>query len=304
MASKLSKLWKLIATPETVEKVADASEKVFQLAETLNDKDNQKSEVVKDLVGKIPTLLEALNSPLGKLFKDSIPFLPIATGIIQIVVEANKKEPTVAETVALVSQVAYLESIKETIPKEIIPSEPKDKDLKEVRQQLADLADLEIDYKEATLALVYFHESKLATAFGEILSIKLEAIGLTPTDVLNLTDKVKLNTQQHISKALAEAGEDIKVVQKIFNWYTTDGKEEFTKWRSINYYLEQKVKSLPEETVFKEEFTYRDIYVPLKALALDSKGEKIQGEAEFILEEWTQQFIQNSQEANKVLFVH
>ncbi|MEO0927493.1 MAG: pentapeptide repeat-containing protein [Cyanobacteria bacterium J06643_13] len=304
MVSKLSKLWKLFATPETVDKVADASEKVFELAETLNDKDNKNNKLVKELVGQIPTLLEPLNSPLGQVVKSSVPFLPIATGIIQFAIEVNKKEPTVAETVALVSQVAYLESIKETIPEEIISSEPIDREFKEVRKQLNRLAELEIDYKEATLALVYFHESKLAKAFGEILSIKLdESSRIDESNKQIWLDKVSKNTQQQISKALAEAGEDVKVVRTILDWYLSGGREEFTKWRSINYYLEQKVKSLPEENVFKEKFTYRDIYVPLKALLLDLKGNEIKDEAEFILEEWTKKIIQNSDEADKVLFV-
>ena len=303
MLAKLSRLWKSLVSAETVERVANASEKVFALAETLNDKDNLKDSKVKELVATIPTLLEALNSPLGQVVKSSVPFLPIATGLIQFAISVNKKEPTVAETVAIVSQVAYLESISKTIPSKLIPTEEKEKDFPEVKRQLKKLEDLEIDYEEATLALVYFHESKIAEAFNEVLSARLEATGIAQSEVQTWVDKVALNTQYYISQALAEAGEEIAVVRRILDWYLSGGKEELEKRRSINYYLEEKIKSLPEEPVFKEEFSFQDIYVPLQAVPLNAKGEKIRGRQEFILDEWAQKFILDSKESEKVLFI-
>ena len=218
MVSKLSKLWKLIATPETVEKVADASEKVFDLAKTLNDADtpnkiselaktlkdkgSQKGELVK-LVEKIPTLLEALNSPLGDIVKSSIPFLPIATGVIQIAIEANKKEPTVAETVALVSQVAYLESIKEILGSESIFEADTTKQSEEVKKQLSKLDELEISDREARKALSCFHQSKLAKAFNEVLKQHLICNGIDEEKSINyIVQQIASNTNDHILDSL------------------------------------------------------------------------------------------------------
>ncbi len=303
MVSKLSRLWKSLVSAETVEGIANASEKVFELAETLSDEDNLKDTKVKELVATIPTLLEALNSPLGQVVKSAVPFLPIATGLIQFALEVNKKEPTVAETVAIVSQVAYLESISKTIPSELIPTEEKEKDFPEVKRQLKKLEDLEIDYEEATLALVYFHESKIAEAFNEVLFTRLEATGIAQSEVQTWVDKVALNTQQYISQALAEAGEEIAVVRRILDWYQAGGKAELEKRRSINDYLEEKIKSLPEEAVFKEKFSFQDIYVPLQAIPLNAKGGEIRSRQGFILDEWAQKFIVNSEESEKVLFI-
>ncbi|MEM9509747.1 MAG: pentapeptide repeat-containing protein, partial [Cyanobacteria bacterium P01_E01_bin.35] len=285
------------------EGIANASEKVFDLAETLSNKDTLKDPKIKELVEKIPTLLEALNSPLGQVVKSSVPFLPIATGLIQFAISVNKKEPTVAETVAIISQVAYLESISKTIPSGLIPTEEKGNDFPEVMRQLKKLEDLEIDYEEATLALVYFHESKIAEAFNQVLSARLEVTVTAQSEIQTWVDKVALNTQQYISQTLAEAGEEIAVVRRILDWYLSGGKEEFVKRRSINYYLEDKIKSLPEEAVFKEKFSFQDIYLPLKAIPLDAKGEEIENAEEFVLDEWGQKFITNPEESEKVLFI-
>ncbi len=298
MLAKLSRLWKSLVSAETVEGIANASEKVFELAETLSDEDNLKDTKVKELVATIPTLLEALNSPLGQVVKSSVPFLPIATGLIQFGIKVLNKEPTVAETVAIVSQVAYLESINKTIPSELIPTEDTGKDFLEVKRQLKKLEDLEIDYEEATLALVYFHESKIATAFNDVLSARLEVTGIDQSEVQTWVERVALNTQQYISQALAEAGEDIAVVSRILDWYISGGEAEFVKRRSINYYLEEKIKSLPEEPVFKEKFSFQDIYVPLQAVALDGKDKK-----EFLLDKWAREFINNPEKSEKVLFI-
>lgn len=275
MGTRFSRLWKSCASAETVEGLANAAEKVFDLAETLSDKENKDNAQIKQLVEKIPTLLEALNSPLGQVVKSAVPFLPIATGLIQFALEVNKKEPTIGETVAIVTQVAYLKSIKETLASESIFSDDTSQESQEVKKKLKKLADLDIDYEEATLALVYFHESKIAEAFNEVLSAKLEATGIPHTEVQNWVDKVALNTQQYIAQALAEAGDEIAVVRRILDWYQAGDKEEFVKRRSINYYLEDKIKKLPEDNVFQENFSYRDVYVPLRAIPLDVNGEEV-----------------------------
>ena len=297
----LRRLWKPDDFPETVEGGVEAAKAVFELAKTLDEqKDNNPQ--IKELVERIPTLLEALNSPLGQVINSSVPFLPIATGIIKFAIAANKKEPTIAETVALVSQVAYLESIKDTLPSELISSDDRNNSLK-VEKQLKKVGDLELDYEEATLALVYFHESKLAQKFNEVLSTRLEEVGIDQSQVVTEVEKVAKNTQKYISQALAEAGEEVKVVRRILDWYISGGKEEFEKRRSINYYLEDKIKKLPEDNVFKEKFSYQDIYVPLKAIPLDANGEKEKNAGDFVLEEWAQKFIIDPEESGKVIFI-
>ncbi len=134
MVLKFRELWKSCVSSETVAGGVEAAKAVFELAETLEKQ--KKEPQIKKLVEKIPTLLEALNSPLGQVINSTVPFLPIATGVIKFAIKANKQEPTLAETVALVSQVAYLESIKETLASKTIFTEDQHKELKQVKKQL------------------------------------------------------------------------------------------------------------------------------------------------------------------------
>ncbi len=292
MVSKLSRIWKSCISTETVEKFADASEKVFDLAETLNNTDNQNNPQIKELVEQIPTLLEALNSPLGQVIKSSVPFLPIATGIIQWAIAVNQKEPTIAETVAIALQVAYLESIRTTLTSNLIATDRDRRELPAVKQQLKQLADLEIEDDEARKALVCFHQSKLAPAFNAVLAARLQAGGLAVSQVQICVQRVAINTQRYIFAALADSGEGI---QKLINWQNIGGREALEKYQSIDTYLEDKDNKIPKPTdkVFREQFSYQDIYVPLKAITLDKNGEKIRDATDFVVDEWVQEYILN-----------
>jgi len=79
-------------------------------------------------------------------------------------------------------------------------------------------------------------------------------------------------------------------------------KKKFEKYLSIDTYLEEKIKPLPNEKVFKEEFSFQDIYVPLKAEYLTFDGNKT-NEAQFILEEWIQKTIVDNKKKHKVIFI-
>ena len=299
MVSKLSRLWKSWVSAETVEGLANASEKVFDLAETLSDKDNLKDPKVKELVERIPTLLEALNSPLGQVVKSSVPFLPIATGLIQFAISVNKKEPTVAETVAIISQVAYLESVKEILASESVFANDRTKESEKVQEKLKKLADLEISDRQARDTLVCFHQSPLAEAFNQVLSLKLQETGIAPSEVEIWVKRVAMNTQRYMITALVDSQSG---VQQLRDWYSSGGREEEEKYRSIDQYLEQ-IEQLPQEPVFKEKFSFQDIYVPLQGISLDKNGEEISGANKFVLEEWAQKLIIDAEKSAQVIFI-
>ena len=101
MLASLRQLWKPIASSETLEGGVEAAQAVFDLAATLNEQQDNSPQI-KKLVEKIPTLLEALNSPIGQVVSSSLPFVSLATGLIKFSLEINKKEPTMAQTVAIV----------------------------------------------------------------------------------------------------------------------------------------------------------------------------------------------------------
>ena len=296
----LRQLWKSFVSAEIVEGGTEAAKAVFKLAETLYEQQDRNPQI-KELVAKIPTLLDALNSPLGQVIESAVPFLPIATGIIKFAIEANHKEPTIAETVAIVTQVAYLESIKEILAsKQKELANDKSEDSRELKKQLKKLGDLKIDDNEARLALVYFRESKLAQVFGEVLAVRLLETGIDESEVQTCVKRVAINTQRFILSALADSGDGI---QKLINWQNIGGSKELAKYLSIDTYLEEEIQPLPEQKVFKEEFSFKDIYVPLRAIPLDANGKAIKNAQEFVLEEWAQEFIINPEESGKVIFI-
>ncbi|MEM8832031.1 MAG: pentapeptide repeat-containing protein [Cyanobacteria bacterium P01_G01_bin.19] len=299
MLAKFKQLWKRVITTETAEGIANASEKVFDLAETLNDSDNQKNLQIKELVDSIPSLLSALDSPLGQVVKSSVPFLPIAAGLIKFAIEVNERKPTLFETVAIVSQVAYIESIKELLASESVFKNDTTKQSQQVQQQLAELEELEISDRELRATLICFHESKLAKAFGEVLSAKLLEIGINQSKTDIWVKRVAMNTQRYMISALVDSKEG---VQQLIDWYSSDGRGEEEKYQSIDRYLEE-IESLPKALVFKEQFTFQDIYVPLQATSLDKNGEEIRYSDNFVLEEWVQKFIIDPKKSDKVLFI-
>ena len=98
---------------ETVKGGANLVKALFKLAETLEKyKDTQELKSAIEKIN-IESLLDALNSPLGSVVRDSVPFLPIATGIISYIVKQSRQEPTLEDEVQLLVQVAFLESFRQ-----------------------------------------------------------------------------------------------------------------------------------------------------------------------------------------------
>ena len=72
---------------------------------------------------------------------------------------------------------------------------------------------------------------------------------------------------------------------------------------SIETYLREEIEPLPRERVFNEEFSFEDIYVPLKAISLESGGNRISNTDEFVLEEWARTTILDPERQDKVIFI-
>ena len=297
MALSLRRVWQLFDVSNAITGGAKAAKAVFDLAKTI-DEQQENDPRIKELAAKIPTLLEALNSPLGQIVKSTVPFLPIATGVIQFFIEVNKKEPSIAAIIAIAVQAAYLESIRETLGKEDIDFSDVISS-KSLQKEITSLGDLEIDDYEARRALIYFPASKLASNFSKVLYSKLINSGLEQNEAKVEVKKVEINTTKYIEIVLSQLGDK---VQELLEWYKIGGKEKFEKYESINNYLEDKIKPLPNEKVFKEEFSFQDIYVPLKTKPLTLDGNET-NDPEFILEEWVQKAIVDDDKKDKVIFI-
>jgi hypothetical protein len=304
-----TRLWKFLTTDigelfsaETVKGGAEAGKAVLELAKTLKEQ-SPKIEELAPLVRQLSSLLDVLNSPLAQIAGAGLPFLPVGAALLKFYADKTKKQPTLAQCVALVSQAAYLESLQlmlqqpenKTVLARIGETPVSDK----VEQLLKKLGELELDDADAKTAAVCFHESKLAEAFDEVLSARLQHAGLNEAEAKTLTERVSCNTHRHMNEAWAQSGDAIKHLGKpTFG----DWRKEQEKYQSIDTYLET-IAEKPDEPVFAEKFSFRDIYVPLKALPVDANGQQVENANPIDLETWAKSALQDAQKQNKVMFV-
>jgi uncharacterized protein YjbI with pentapeptide repeats len=83
----------------------------------------------------------------------------------------------------------------------------------------------------------------------------------------------------------------------------SEWREEQEKYHSIDNYLQEQIASLPLEPVFAENFSFKDIYVPLKAKPIDKNGEVNKMQKHFDLETWAKQLLADENKQNRVMFV-
>jgi hypothetical protein len=279
MAKIFSNWWKNIQElnwgqgVEVTKTGAEAAKVVFDLAKAINEQ-KPKAEDLKPYIAQISSLLDVINAPLGQIAGSVIPFAPIAITTLKLIVDATKKEPSPESCVILVSQVAYLESLK-AILKEDSQLQQQINQQSAVSETLArqikKLGEQEFEEREAKKAILYFHESKLAEAFNQVLQLRLQEAGLNEADAKTLTERVAWETDEYMLSALVEVGDKVK---KLRDWYSVGGKEQLEKYFSIDDYLEQQIKPKPEENIFDEtHITFRDLYVPLQVKELDKESD-------------------------------
>ncbi|MER3477497.1 MAG: hypothetical protein C4287_14670, partial [Leptolyngbya sp. ERB_1_2] len=257
-------------------------------------------------VGQFASLLDVLNSPLGLMIKEVIPFASIGVTLLNLVCEATQKDPTLEECMALAVQAAYLQSLQEYFSEnQKLPSQSENVEVSEaVTRQIRGLADLEIGDRDARTAILFFHESKIAASFSEVLEARL--LESKMPNVRIISEKVSRRTNDHIQSALSEMGEKINPVVK---WFSSGGKEKFEQYLSIEEYLRDVIS--PDSTipglrdrwrVFNEPFTLKEIYVPIEAQLIGKNGEAEKERDPVVLEQWAKAWL-NQPGQSKVLFI-
>jgi uncharacterized protein YjbI with pentapeptide repeats len=314
MAIRLGKIWSAIQElnwkqgVDTVKTGAESAKAVFDLAKTINEK-KPDAQQLKPYIEQISSLLDVLNSPIAQIVKDTIPFAPIAVTILQLICDATKKEPTIEQCVALVAQVAYLESLRSLLleDSELLSRVGGASVSEGVSKKIREVGDLELSNRDARKAILFFQESNLATAFSAVLEARLLETGLQPTEVRSVSERVSRRTNNHINIVLATVGE--KKISPLVEWYRVGGHEKFEQYISIEEYLrdfispDSKVPHLRDRWhVFNEEFTLKHIYVPLKAQFLDKNGEP-ERRAAVVLEEWAKAVLNNPDKEGTVMFI-
>ncbi|MBW4582215.1 MAG: pentapeptide repeat-containing protein [Tildeniella nuda ZEHNDER 1965/U140] len=307
----LTKLWAFLNTDiqdlnwkqagEMTKTGTDAAKAVFDLAKTVKEQ-QPKVETLKPYIGQISSLLDVLNAPFAQIVKDTIPFAPLAITVLKLVCDVTHQEPSLEQCVALVSQVAYLESLQVILKEtpDLLDRLGEAPVSDAIAQQIKRLGDLEIDDRDARKAILYFHESKLATAFNEVLQARLQQAGLEANEAQTLTDRVARKTDEYMPPALAQVGDGVK---RLVEWYRLGGREVLEKYLSIDDYLTQQIQTRPLEKVFAEHFTFRDIYVPLKAQFIQRDGDVDKDKEPVELEQWAKDLLNDDQKRDRVMFI-
>lgn len=75
------------------------------------------------------------------------------------------------------------------------------------------------------------------------------------------------------------------------------------KYQKVKHYLEQEIAAAPKQKVFAENFTFQDIYVSLKAQAIDANGNLNQYSPPVILEDQVKDILHQENFSDKVIVI-
>ncbi|MGL5059548.1 MAG: pentapeptide repeat-containing protein [Microcoleus sp.] len=245
----------------------------------------------------------------GTVVNPAVAVVAAGVGFVQIAVRWQKRfqnkpqdDRTFSDYVQFAAVLAYCKALDKYLnDNNILTSiNLESVDSEQFKQQIEELAESSLDEREARRAIDCFPQSKLAEKFNNLLLNRLQEVGLDERTAKTLTERVAWSTPRYISEALAEAKDELRVLAEL---YRDRWQKDLDKYDSIDTYLEEQIGSKPQEKVFAEDFTFKDIYVPLKARKIDKNG-KVDRDAEaFDLETWAKELLADENKQERVMFV-
>jgi hypothetical protein len=214
----------------------------------------------------------------GAVINPAVAVIAAGVGFVQIAVRWHKRfkakpqqDRSLSDYVQLAAVLAYCKALDKCLKtSDILTRINLDSVASEqFKQQIEQLAESSLDEKDARKAIACFPQSKLAEKFNQLLLNQLRQLGLDESAAKTLTARVAWSTPRYISQALAEAKDELKVLAEL---YRDRWQQDIEKYDSIDTYLAEQIATKPQEKVFAEEFTFKDIYVPLKAKPIDKNG--------------------------------
>ena len=255
-------------------------------------------------------LFSAIASPAGIAIA-GLSGAKLAIQGVRLYRKKTNQEPSLEEWVAIASPLAYLESFNELVqsndllqqvnlqPANLQPASATSP-TNIAQQQSVRLGEFLLDEHLARNVLTCFHESELAQVLNQVLSNQLQQAGINKYDAEILTAWVAWNTHPHL-KIASEDAEDS--VRKRAELYLAGRRQEADRYYSINTYLNEQIASKPLEKVFAESFTFKDIYVPLKAKPVNKNGQPDKDAEPFEVESWAKAVLADAQKQDKVMFI-
>ncbi|OCQ97196.1 low-complexity protein [Nostoc sp. MBR 210] len=304
MTRRGSQTWERLrqsfSVEESLNTTIDTSKTFLDAAKTLQE-NGASLELLKPVLQHSSSLLDVLCSPLAQVIGAGLPFVPMGIALLKLYRQNSQEQPTLEDCVFIVSQIAYLESVKEILSSDInVNWDAHIQSDAAVRQQLQKLNDIELDYEAASKTINCFHQSQLAQVFNQVLLARLASANISNVDIL--IGRIAWNTHRYLVKAWIESGDVTKNVIQISlsEWQKT--QQEF---QSIDEYLKSQIATKPEENVFNEDFAFKDIYVSLKARNVDKNGKLDTNTRPFDLENWARQllFADSPNKQRQVMFI-
>ncbi len=239
------------------------------------------------------------------VFGGTAAVLAFASPVKQVIERFTRKwnrEITIQEIVAIAAPLAYLKSFDSCIKRNSILGKKIDQEQNEETKVDSRIKNLTLNEQLATNALRNFHRSELAQTFNQILSDQLIKQGLSETEVKIIVSWVAWETGRYLKEAVEETSRSTNL--SAINIYKNASQEEDSSpYKSIECYLEEQIATLPKKKVFKEEFSFADIYIPLKATSVDANGNVSESVEPFILDGWAERILRDPKTAKQVIFI-
>jgi uncharacterized protein YjbI with pentapeptide repeats len=293
--SKIKDLYGKIVSTRSTEVVKTGAELVKALLDWAKALKENKS-ALPDL-GEISSLLAVLNSPLAMVVKDTVPFAPLVLTILK----QFQHELNLEECVTFIAQAAYLESWQAELTQQ--PDWLQKVDLHResttIAPKLKALGELEIRSAVKTSVLQSLPSSELVVKFNEILTARLEELGVSTAEAQRISLVVAQNAPRYLHQQIAESAKKVEVLAQLYN---NGGVEAENFYSSIDEYVAAKIKPLPELAVFDEaELKLKNIFVQLDVQPLTQDGKPKQT-APISIGTWAINSLLNPT-SHKILFV-
>lgn len=231
--------------------------------------------------------------------------------VIEVAASRKDKRLTLEEIVAITAPLAYVKSFNYWIERNSILKEKINQGNdypNEVNTEVnTSIAVFTLDQHLAINALRNFHESELSKTFNQILSSQLQQYKLSKTEVdITVTWiawKAGFYLKKVIEDIIVEQEVQIKDIQHLEIYLRSAENNENNSYSNIDKYLNEQIAKSPKELVFNEQFSFEQIYIPLKIKSVNIQGKIIESSKAEVVELWAKSLLLNSKKAKQVLFI-
>ncbi|WP_016951782.1 pentapeptide repeat-containing protein [Anabaena sp. PCC 7108] len=301
MKKSLSYIWyQLRQSFSVTESVNTTTGKAVLEAATTIKKHGANAEILQLLLQDSSSLLDILCSPLTQVINGESSFLSLGVALLKYYREISQQAPVLEDYISIISQAAYLESIRNILS--LYPSLNYDnpEENEELGKILENINNIELDEKTALQTIECFHKSPLAAAFNHLLSTRLISPHLSKYPAMLLVKRIAVNTNLYIIKCLLDLGDDI---QTVIPNCRDKWEEEDQNIQNIHKYLQNEIATQPLDRVFDQTCSFKDIYIPLKAKPVNKYGQINTNAESGDLEAWVKKNILTENNLEKVMFI-